>query len=59
MLAMAPFASCKAWVRVLSSAFCAEVPSGKAVSQITEPKSITDSILDEAAPVREVDMFHV
>lgn len=57
---MAPSASFKAWVRALSSALWAEVPGGKAVAQIRvqvhyRRPCITDSILDEAAPVCEVD----
>ena len=60
MLALAPSASLKAWVRAFSSAFWAEVPGSKAVAQITESQSIpTTPILDEAVPICEVDTFHI
>jgi hypothetical protein len=43
MLSMAPFASFKGQVKAFTSAFWAEVPGHKAVAQITESKSITDT----------------
>ena len=64
MLAMAPFGSFKACVRAFSSAFWDEVPRGKAAAQIRVQvhcchPCIPDSILDEAAPMHEVDTFYV
>ena len=60
---MASFGSLRAWVTAFSSAFWAEVPSSKAVAQIRvrvhyHHPCIPDSILDEAAPIHEVDTFY-
>lgn len=55
---MAPFVSFKAQIRAFSSEFWAEVPSCKAVAQITESKSIITAPA-YLIPICEVCIFSV